>query len=56
MQVKALVSFVSNLNGKKYRVQAGDELELPKGADWLAAGLVEALDQPSPKGRGGKSK
>lgn len=43
MQVKARISFVSTIDGKKYRVQAGDELELPDGADWLRAGLVTAV-------------
>lgn len=57
MRVKAVTSFVATIGGVKYRVQAGDELEMPKGADWLQAGFVEAADQPSPqpspKGRGG---
>ena len=57
MRVKAVIGFVATIDGVKYRVQAGDELEMPKGADWLQAGFVEAVDpspQPSPKGKGSK--
>ena len=43
MKVKVLIGFVSTIEGIKYRVQAGDELELPKGADWVKAGLVEPV-------------
>ncbi len=40
MKVVALISFVSRIDGKKYQPDAGDELDMPKGADWLKAGLV----------------
>lgn len=43
MKVKALIGFVGTVAGTKHRVQAGDELEMPKGADWLDAGLVEQV-------------
>ncbi len=46
MMVKALNSFVGSVNGAKYRVAAGDVLELPDGADWLRAGLVEVVAEP----------
>lgn len=46
MMVKALNSFVGSVNGIKYRVAAGDVLELPAGADWLRAGLVEVVAEP----------
>lgn len=49
MLVKAVTSFVATIGGVKYRVQAGDELEMPKGADWLQAGFVEAAEKPAPK-------
>lgn len=44
MKVKALIGFVATIDGVKYRVQAGDELEMPKGADWLTAGLAEKAE------------
>lgn len=44
MKVKALVSFVSTLDNVKHRIQAGQEFDLPKGADWLGAGLVELVE------------
>lgn len=40
MKVIATVSFVSRIGGTKYRPNEGDELDMPKGADWLKAGLV----------------
>lgn len=43
MRVKALKGFVATIDGTKYRVQEGDELTLPEGADWLQAGLVAAV-------------
>jgi len=43
MRVIALRSFVAIVNGTKYRVSEGDELEMPVNADWLTAGLVVAL-------------
>jgi len=46
MKVRALVSFVSNLNGQKYRVQQKQVVEMPKGADWLRAGFVEPVEEP----------
>lgn len=52
MRVKAVTSFVATIGGVKYRVQAGDELEMPQGADWLGAGFVAAVEEkpaPAPK-------
>lgn len=40
MKVKCLVSFSDSVHGTR---SAGDEFELPEGADWLRAGLVEAV-------------
>lgn len=40
IQVKALVSFVSAIGDKKYRVEQDQELPLPAGADWLDVGFV----------------
>ncbi len=40
MKVIALKSFISRIDGKKYRPSEGDELNMPKGADWIKAGLV----------------
>lgn len=40
MKVIAVRSFVSTIEGVKYRVSAGDVVDLPTGADWLTAGLV----------------
>jgi len=43
MKVKALIGFVSTIDGEKYRAKAGDVLDLPKGADWVKAGLVKKI-------------
>ena len=50
MKVKALKSFVSTIDSVKHRIQEGDVFDLPKGADWLTAGLVEmvAAEKPAP--------
>ena len=40
MKVIATTSFVSRIDGVKYRPREGDELDMPKGADWIKAGLV----------------
>lgn len=40
MKVKILVSFVDTLNGEKYRMREGDEVELPAGANWLEVGFA----------------
>lgn len=44
MRVKVLVSF----SDQYYRVKAeqGQILSMPPGADWIKAGLVEAIEQP----------
>jgi hypothetical protein len=55
VQVKVLIAFVATVNGVKYRVQPGDVLALPPGADWLTAGLVEAV-APAPVKKARKSK
>jgi len=53
MKVIAIKSFVgTDGNGKKHRIQSGDELELPPGTDWLKAGLVEPVEgAPAPARR-----
>lgn len=38
--VEAVVSFVSKIGDKTYRVEQGQELPLPEGADWLDVGFV----------------
>jgi len=43
MKVKALNSFSDSVYGTR---AAGDEFELPAGADWLRAGLVEVVVEP----------
>lgn len=40
MMVRALVSFVARIDGNTLNIQAGQLVDLPAGADWLAAGLV----------------
>lgn len=52
MKVIALKSFVSNMpNGHKYRAEVGDELDMPAGADWLEADLVELIAPETPKAK-----
>lgn len=41
----ALRSFVAHVDGRTYRVQEGDEIDVPDGVDWEKAGFVE----PAPK-------
>lgn len=43
----ALRSFVAHVDGRTYRVQEGDEIEVPNGVDWEKAGFVE----PAPKAK-----
>ena len=43
MKVRALNSFSDSVYGTR---AAGDEFELPDGADWLRAGLVEVVTEP----------
>lgn len=43
MKVRALNSFSDSVYGTR---AAGDEFELPDGADWLRAGLVEVVAEP----------
>jgi hypothetical protein len=40
MRVKAVISFVSRIEGQSYRVEEGQEVDMPDGADWMTAGLV----------------
>ncbi len=40
MQVLALKSFVSVIDGQVLMARAGQMLEMPEGADWVQAGLV----------------
>ena len=41
MRVRALKSFV---DGKYGRHSKGDKFEIPSGADWVKAGLVEIVE------------
>ena len=43
MRVVVIKAFVSQIGSKRYRCEPGQELEQPEGADWLQAGLVEAV-------------
>ena len=43
MKVKALISFSDSVHGTR---AGGDVFELPEGADWLRAGLVEVVPEP----------
>jgi len=48
MKVKALISFVGyDQKRTKYRVEAGQEFDLPAGVDWLVKRLVEEVKQES---------
>ncbi len=49
MKVQATVGFVSTIDSKKYRVQAGQVLVMPEGADWVTAGLAVAVEAEAPK-------
>ncbi len=40
MKVRAVKSFSANLDGEILHFPDGKEFELPKGVDWLEAGLV----------------
>lgn len=44
MRVHAFKSFVAVVNGRKYRVCEGDVVDMPDGADWIRAGLVEEAE------------
>lgn len=46
MQVKALKSFGAVINNNFLSVAEGDVVELPEGADWVRAGLVEPIADP----------
>lgn len=48
-KVRAIKSFVSNLNGRIRAYNPGDEFEQPAGARWVEAGLCEWVDPPQPK-------
>jgi hypothetical protein len=49
MRVRALIGFCPFwADGSWSMVQPGDELEMPKGVDWLKKGLVEVVSTPSP--------
>ncbi len=45
VKVRALLSFVAVVDGRKFRAIEGDEFDLPAGVDWLAAGLVAPVGQ-----------
>ena len=45
MKVTALVSFVGFSGGVKVRANEGDVIDMPEGADWLSAGLVEPFEE-----------
>ena len=40
MNVVALVPFAARINGNMLTVEAGQLIDMPADADWLAAGLV----------------
>lgn len=44
MKVVALRSFAARFGGRLYKAARGDVLQMPKGTDWVAAGLVEPVD------------
>lgn len=45
MRVRALKSFVgSDGNKRKYRIEVGQEFDLPDGTNWLSAGFVEPVE------------
>ena len=45
MKVRALKSFVgSDGNKRKYRIEVGQEFDLPPGTNWLEAGFVEPVE------------
>lgn len=56
MKVRALKSFVATVDGTKYRLQTGDEIDMPKDADWVNAGLAEKVGRTTKakKGKSGK--
>ena len=43
MKVNVKQPFIGVIDGVKYRGIPGDVIELPKGADWIEAGLVEPV-------------
>jgi hypothetical protein len=45
--VKARQSFASLINGEIHQITKGKIISLPKGADWVKAGLVEVLGKDS---------
>ena len=50
MRVRVITSFA----GPHGSFAPGEEFDLPEGADWLDAGLVEAVEPEKPKGKAGK--
>lgn len=44
MRVRALVSFAGSVNGCSYAANRGEIVEMPEGADWLRAGLVQVVE------------
>lgn len=49
MKVKAIKGFVGMVNGQPVPWPEGQVGEMPAGADWIKAGLVEAVDPEQPK-------
>lgn len=47
----ALRSFVAHVDGRTYRVQEGDEIDVPDGVDWEKAGFVEPAPKPKAKAK-----
>lgn len=43
MKVLITRSFVDVINGQRFRANEGDEIELPKDATWIEAGLAVPL-------------
>lgn len=56
MKFRATVSFVSTIDGRKYRVIEGEEVILPHGADWVMSGLVVPVKQPGTTKRATRSR
>lgn len=44
MRVRVIKAFVARVDGNTFRGTEGQEIELPKGVDWLKAGFVEPVE------------
>lgn len=43
MKVIAKRAFVDTIDGVKYRPEVGETIDMPAGADWIQAGLVDQV-------------